>query len=312
MFRERLKPGAVLLCAALLSGCAAAQQYRQDTLHKSVVAFNESQIMVTTGDLSLPHKALGEIKYSEPFSAEAIDTAHIDAKLRDAAVERYQDSVDAITHLTTAPSADGASFIVSAQAVEVVGPCSFCRHKEVLSVDEPNPAQREVAAPKFAVGDTWVVRLGGSDGTIRVTGISDRRVAVDWLGHRNTYTAEGNLIAGHIGLISGSFDPDLGTFDFPLWPGKKWSKDWLLKTDTGRIWGSTTGQALDWEQVTVPAGTLDALKLKIEYRTGLSDVQMSCWYAPEVDALVKCDTNDPDFPSQRLVSYRPASAGASH
>ena len=119
---------------------------------------------------------------------------------------------------------------------------------------------------------------------------------------RNSYTLDGNLVSGHVGPLVGSFDPDLGTFNFPLWAGKKWSKDWLLKTDAGRIWGNTHGEALDWEQVTVPAGTLNALKLKIEYRTGLSNVQMNCWYAPEVNALAKCDTTDPDFKSQELIS----------
>ncbi len=310
---------AVLLVAgALLCGCEAAQQYHQDVLHKTVVASNESQIMVMTGQLSLPHRTLGEITYREPFSADAIDTAHIDSRLRAAAIARYQDRVDAITHLTTGPSADGSAFVVSARAVEVIGPCAFCRHKELLAIDEPNPAQRKVAAPKFSVGDTWIVRLdradgaAASDGTIKVTGLSGSRMTVNWLGHVNTYTADGNLIAGHIGLLDGSFDPDLGTFSFPLWPGKKWSKDWLLKTEEGRIWGNTHGEALEWEKINVPAGTLDALKLRIEYRTGLSDVKMSCWYAPEVDALARCDATDPDFPSQQLVLYRPARAGVSH
>jgi len=41
-------------------------------------------------------------------------------------------------------------------------------------------------------------------------------------------------------------------------------------------------------------------------------VQMNCWYAPDVNALAKCDTTDPDFKTQQLVSYRPASANTSH
>jgi len=314
---HRTITAALLAGPALLGGCVAAAQHRQEMLHQTVTVLNESQIMVMTGDLSLPHRLLGEIRYSEPLSAEAIDTSHIDRRLRSIAIERYQDRVDAITHLTSGPSGDGSIFEVSAQAVEVIGPCAFCRHKEVLRVDEPNPAQREVAAPMLAIGDTWVVRLEGADGAstdgaIKVTGVSGKRVTINWFGHRNLYTADGNLIAGHVGLIEGSFDPDLGTFDFPLWPGKKWSKDWMLKTDQGRIAGTTHGQALGWEKVTVPAGTLDALKVEIEYRTGLSDVKMSCWYAPEVAALAKCDTTDPDFKSQELVSYRPAGAGVSH
>lgn len=280
-------------------------------LHKSVVVLNQSQIMVMTGDLSLPHKVLGEIKYSEPLSGDAIATAHIDDKLRQEAINRYQDRVDAITNLRTGESDNGANFIVSAKAVEVIGPCDFCRHKEVLTLNEPNPAQREVKAPKFTVGDTWIVRFDHSDGTIKVTGVSPFRVTMTWRGHHNTYTPGGNLISGQIGTVNGSFNPNLGTFDFPLWPGKHWSKDWSLRTDEGEIGGTTEGRALDWEKVTVPAGTLDALKLKIEYSTPLTDTRMTCWYAPEVKAFVKCDTTNANFQHQRLVSYRPGSATAS-
>jgi hypothetical protein len=302
---------ALLIFAMALPGCVAAQQNQQEMMHKTVVALNQSQILVMTGDLSQRHKVLGEIKYSEPFSGEAIETDHVDEQLRHLAIDQYQDRVDAITHLTTGASSDGRAFVVSGQAIEVVGPCTFCRHKQLLTFDEPNPAHREIAAPRFEVGDTWIARLNDTDGTIEVTGVSRSRLSINWFGHRNSYTLDGNLVSGHVGQVIGSFDPDLGTFNFPLWAGKKWSKDWLLKTDAGRIWGNTHGQALDWEQVTVPAGTLNALKLKIEYRTALFDVQMSCWYAPEVNALARCDTTDPDFKSQQLVSYRPASAGAS-
>jgi hypothetical protein len=303
----------VLLILALATpGCLAQEQHRQEVMHQTMVTLNRAQILVMTGDLPEPHQTLGEIKYSEPFSGAAIETDHINEKLRHLAIDQYQDRVDAITHVANSASDDGKTFIVSGQAVEVIGPCTFCRHKELVVVDRPNPAQREIATPKMTVGDTWISRLNDTDGKIEVLSVSGSHVVVDWFGHRNTYTLNGNLISGHVGQVVGSFDPDLGTFNFPLWAGKKWSKDWLLKTESGRIWGNTHGQALDWEQVPVPAGTLNALKLKIEYRTALFDMQMNCWYAPDVNALAKCDTTDPDFKSQELVSYRPASADASH
>jgi DNA/RNA endonuclease YhcR with UshA esterase domain len=299
------------MLALAMPGCIAAEQHRQQEMHETMVMLNRSQIMVITGDLPEPYQKLGEIKYGEPFSGAAIETDHINDKLRHLAVDQYQDRVDAIIRVANGTSDDGKIFTVTGQAVEVVGPCTFCRHKEVVVVDRPNPAQREIAAPKVQIGDTWMSRLNDTDGKIEVVSVSSSHVVVDWFGHRNTYTLEGNLISGHLGQLVGSFDPDLGTFNFPLWPGKKWSKDWLLKTDSGRIWGNTHGQALDWEQVTVPAGTLDALKLKIEYRTALFDVQMNCWYAPDVNAVAKCDTTDQDFKTQQLISYRPASANAS-
>jgi len=292
-------------------GCVQEERNRQEMMHQRIVTLNRADVMVMTGDLPEPHRTLGEIKYSEPFSGAAIETDHINEKLRSLAIDQYQDRVDAITHVATGASADGKDFLVSGQAVEVVGPCTYCRHKEVTVVDRPNPEHREIPAPRLAVGDTWVSRLNDTDGKIEVEKITGDRMVIDWFGHQNTYTLQGNLISGHIGTLIGSFDPDLGTFNFPLWAGKKWSKDWLLKTEQGRIWGNTRGQALDWEQVTVPAGTLEALKLQIVYRTGLSNTKMTCWYAPEVNALAKCVTTDADFKSQELVAYRPASANVS-
>src|SRR5690348_16081553 len=291
----------LMMALAIAPGCVQQERNRQEMMHQTMVTLNRAQLMVMTGDLPEPHQRLGEVKYSEPFSGAAIETEHINEKLRSLAIEQYQDQVDAVIHVTSGASADGKDFVASGEAVEVVGPCTFCRHKEVVVVSRPNPEHREIAAPKYGVGDTWVSRLNGADGKIEVVKISGSQMVLDWFGHRNTYTLDGNLVAGHVGTLVGSFEPDLGTFDFPLWPGKKWSKDWLLKTDAGRIWGNTHGQALDWEQVTVAAGTLDALKLKIVYRTGLSHMEMTCWYAPEVNALAKCDSTDADFKSQELI-----------
>lgn len=301
---------ALALSVLAAPGCMEQERHRQEVMHQTMVTLNRADVMVMTGDLPEPHKTLGEIKYSEPFSGAAIETDHINEKLRTLAISQYQDRVDAITHVTSGASGDGRDFLVSGEAVEVVGPCTFCRHKELVVVDRPNPESREIPAPKYAVGDTWVSRLNGVDGKIEVEKIAGNRMVLDWFGHQNTYTLDGNLISGHVGTLIGSFDPDLGTFNFPLWAGKQWSKDWLLKTEAGRIWGNTHGQALDWEQVTVAAGTLNALKLKIVYRTGLTNTQMTCWYAPDVNALAKCDTTDPDFKSQELVAYRPAGADA--
>ena len=48
-----------------------------------VIQFNESQMMVVTGDLDQSYKILGQINYTEPVSGEAIDTDHINARLPD-------------------------------------------------------------------------------------------------------------------------------------------------------------------------------------------------------------------------------------
>ena len=125
-------------------GCVQEERNRQEMMHQRIVTLNRADVMVMTGDLPEPHQTLGEIKYSEPFSGAAIETDHINEKLRSLAIDQYQDRVDAITHVATAASADGKDFLVSGQAVEVVGPCTYCRHKEVAVVDRPNPEHREI------------------------------------------------------------------------------------------------------------------------------------------------------------------------
>ena len=72
-----------------------------------VIQFNESQVMVVTGDLDQPYKVLGQINYAEPVSGETIDTDHINARLRRMAIDRYQDQVDAITHVAGATDSSG-------------------------------------------------------------------------------------------------------------------------------------------------------------------------------------------------------------
>ena len=111
--------------AVAAPGCVQEERNRQEMMHQRIVTLNRADVMVMTGDMPEPHQTLGEIKYSEPFSGAAIETDHINEKLRSLAIDQYQDRVDAITHVATAASADGKDFLVSGQAVEVMGPCTY-------------------------------------------------------------------------------------------------------------------------------------------------------------------------------------------
>ena len=147
---------ALVIIAILLGGCAAQQQ-KVEPERKMVIQFNESQVMVVTGDLNQSYKILGQINYTEPVSGEAIDTDHINARLRRMAIDRYQDQVDAIINVaSTTNSSDG--FEVSGEAVEIKGPCSFCRHKELVEVtnDETN---RSIAATGGDLTGVWTGNL---------------------------------------------------------------------------------------------------------------------------------------------------------
>jgi hypothetical protein len=143
----------LVIIAILLGGCAAQQQ-RVEQERKMVTQFDESQVMVVTGDHDQSYKILGQINYTDPVSGEAIDTNHINARLRRMAIDRYQDQVDAIIHIaSTTNSSD--RFEVSGEAVEIKGPCSFCRHKELVEVanDETNGP---IAGPGGDLAGVWI------------------------------------------------------------------------------------------------------------------------------------------------------------
>ena len=91
----------VALLATTLSGCATLLADRKAQEQKQVEAVHRidtAHVFVTSGDLpkSKPYKVLGDLKYSEPFSTVAIDTAEIESRLKAMALEKYHDDADAV------------------------------------------------------------------------------------------------------------------------------------------------------------------------------------------------------------------------
>src|SRR5207245_4724804 len=76
----------VMLAMVAAPGCMQEERNRQEMMHQRIVTLNRADVMVMTGDLPEAHQTLGEIKYSEPFSGAAIETDHINAKLRTLAI----------------------------------------------------------------------------------------------------------------------------------------------------------------------------------------------------------------------------------
>jgi len=144
----------LVVLAILLGGCAA-QQERVERERKTVVEFNESQVIVMTGDLNQSYKILGQINYTDLVSGETIDTNHINARLRRMAIDRYQDQVDAIIRVASTTNSSGG-FVVSAEAVEIKGPCSFCRHKELVEVANDETTNRSIAVPSGDLTGVWI------------------------------------------------------------------------------------------------------------------------------------------------------------
>jgi len=70
---------------------AAGQTYveHQEAEHKAAVELNHVELIVDTSDLTVPYDQLGTLSYTEPVSGEAIDTEHINEKLREMAIARW-------------------------------------------------------------------------------------------------------------------------------------------------------------------------------------------------------------------------------
>jgi hypothetical protein len=129
---------AVAMCLAtapamfLMVGCqAVVQQYQAnvEAEHRVAVEQDHLRLMVYTSDLGVPYEKLGNLSYTDPLNGETIDTDHINEKLRQMAIARWGQQVDAIIHVTTkVGGADTATISVTGEAVRLKGPCSGCRH----------------------------------------------------------------------------------------------------------------------------------------------------------------------------------------
>ena len=123
---------AIFLAASLIAGCAGVAQQYQDALaggRKANVEQDRLRLMVYTTDVGVPYEKLGELSYTDPLNGENIDTEHINEKLRDLAIARWGEQVDAIIHVTTkVGGTDTSTITVTGEAVRLKGPCSGCRH----------------------------------------------------------------------------------------------------------------------------------------------------------------------------------------
>jgi len=124
---------AVAIVSALLwmAACQAAIQQQQEKkaqIHYYNATVDRDRILISTGDLSNPHEKLGDLSYTEPLTADNIDSTHINDKLRQMAIDKWGTQVDALTDVKSTPSADATMITASCVAVRVIGDCNFCRH----------------------------------------------------------------------------------------------------------------------------------------------------------------------------------------
>ena len=131
--RRPLGPAMVALAAMLLmAACASYIQQQRAIVEGSRHARVEDdrlRLMIYTSDISEPYDKLGELSYTDPLNGETIGTDHINSKLREMAIARWGQQVDAIIHVTTkVGGTDTTTISVKGEAVRITSPCSGCRH----------------------------------------------------------------------------------------------------------------------------------------------------------------------------------------
>jgi hypothetical protein len=172
------------------------------------------------------------------------------------------------------------------------------------------------AAPTFRVGDTWVYRA--TDGfraplrwnetheviavapgaiTVRVTetGPSARGARTE------VWAAPGRLAIGPVfDEETRHFTSPARIYDFPMSPGQRWNQ-WVDNVNAATQKSGQINRYVSvggWEKVATPAGTFDAIALRVLMR--LDDEEFWRWpttcnylihYAPAVGAMVRAQKN---------------------
>jgi hypothetical protein len=103
-------------CGAIEAQRQAEEQKKQEFVKR----VDTAHVWVTTGEppAGKPYTKLGELKYTEPFTPEAIDAAKMQDRLKAMALEKYPDTVDAVIKEDSEVSPDGSTVTVSAEAIQ--------------------------------------------------------------------------------------------------------------------------------------------------------------------------------------------------
>ena len=177
----------------------------------------------------------------------------------------------------------------------------------------PQISAASVGSPNTKVGDTYIIEYVDPDNPKSSYSIERKVVSVGGgtiiVATKNVksktgktralqFTSEWNLLSSRNPDGSGfDYSPPLQYFTFPLYPGKTWqqrSRETNIKTGAVRehTLSATVG---DWEDITVPAGTFRALKIRLQ--TELHDPSTGeistgtdiSWYAPDIRRSVRSE-----------------------
>lgn len=185
----------------------------------------------------------------------------------------------------------------------------LCLHAPAALAETQAPLKAE--APDIKVGDSWTFdKIDGwkksKDFTrvTTVTSVDDKEIRLELRRADNGETIavvrnrDLNLLAVEAPSGANKSAPYLPTFSFPLEPGKTWEQP-VTSTRSAdpsrKVTATLKGTVIGWENVSVPAGTFQALKIEVGgYYKGSNarntwDGQRfdTIWYAPEVKYFVK-------------------------
>jgi len=105
-------------CSALMADRKAHEEHQQ----QMVKAMDNAHVFVTSQGLpkDKPYVVLGELKYSEPYSPDALDQDRIEKKLKAMAMAKYADTADAVIDASgdVETSGDTSTVTVTGQVVQ--------------------------------------------------------------------------------------------------------------------------------------------------------------------------------------------------
>lgn len=201
---------------------------------------------------------------------------------------------------------------------------------------QPSPASK-VERPDVKVGDSWTYDL--TDGRTKskqytvvvvVTSVDEKEIRTESKRSDNgsiettIRNRDLNRLVTDTPPRKTTSDPSGAEYAFPLEVGKTWERKVTTTRSNQPDWKTVaplTGKVIGWEQVKVPAGTFNSLKIEIN---GLYDgtdrrgqwngvIAETIWYVPELKAAARWTYQDNirgrgDFNNDvwELVAYKPA------
>ncbi len=213
-------------------------------------------------------------------------------------------------------------------------------------------AEKTVEAPNVEVGEKWIYtdkkgndlkeaqKARGEEITYVTEKVTDKEIILKVLMGQKSfgktiYDRQLNLITNPDGNPHNlwKYYPNNANFSFPLQEGKKWTASYKVKTDAWEATYKVNARVVGWEQVTVPAGAFDAIKVvkkvkwqgdridrpdndsdfrsadpggasKTTFKYYAGEGELTLWYAPEVKAVVKSVWDLNEYPSAVPSSFR--------